>query len=64
MCEVCGYAKCPAGCPNAKPVVSCICWNCGQEIYVGDTVYEINGEIWCEHCIDQCEKEAEEPDDE
>ena len=30
----------------------------------GDTVYEINGEIWCEHCIEQCEREAEEPNDE
>ena len=64
MCEVCGYAKCPAGCPNAKPTISCLCWNCGEEIYVGDTVYNINGEIWCQHCIDECEKEAEDPNDE
>ena len=59
MCEVCGYAECPAGCPNAEPKVACLCWNCGEMIYVGDTIYKINDEIWCEHCIEQCEKEAE-----
>ena len=59
MCEICRYATCPAGCPNAQPVVACLCWKCGQEIYYGDTVYNINDEIWCENCVDECRTEAE-----
>lgn len=64
MCEICGYVRCPAGCPNAQPVVAGLCWRCGCEIYAGDRVYNINDELWCENCIDECETEADYPDDE
>jgi hypothetical protein len=35
------------------------CWNCGGEIHEGDDVYDINGEHWCEECIDNAHGYAE-----
>ena len=31
--------------------VYCHCDRCGQEIYVGEECYDINGEYICEKCI-------------
>jgi hypothetical protein len=32
---------------------------CGEKIFDGDTYYDIEGEIWCEDCIDESRKTAE-----
>ena len=28
-----------------------LCWNCGKEIEVGETLNFVNGEIWCDECL-------------
>lgn len=38
-------------CHNDKPPIY-ICDLCGEAIYEGDVYYDINGEVWCEECID------------
>lgn len=45
---------------EVEPV--CKCHMCGGDIYDGDTVYKISGEIYCERCIEDCQEtmEAEE----
>jgi hypothetical protein len=65
MCDMCHRYPCHPSCPNApEPPVVCLCWQCGDEIYEGDNVYDINGEPWCERCIeDACHTaELETPD--
>jgi hypothetical protein len=32
---------------------------CGEKIFDGDTYYDIEGEYWCEDCIDESRKTAE-----
>ena len=60
MCDICWSTPCNPRCPNApEPPVVFTCWNCGAEIYAGDDVYEINGEHWCENCIDDAHSYAE-----
>jgi hypothetical protein len=41
---------------EAKPVHIC---KHGCEIYEGETYYEIDGNIYCENCIEESRKEAE-----
>lgn len=41
---------------EAKPVHIC---KHGCEIYEGETYYEIDGNIYCEDCVKEGEKEAE-----
>lgn len=44
MCMICGFTKCPSGCPNApdpEPVGHCE-W-CGDPIYPGDECYQLDG---------------------
>jgi hypothetical protein len=59
MCEYCRQAPCDPRCPNAEEVVVCLCWNCCNEIREGDDMYDINGEHWCENCIDDAHTYAE-----
>lgn len=35
--------------PESKPLR--ICCSCGAELYEGDFIYDISGEILCEDCI-------------
>ena len=52
MCETCLQTPCDARCPNApEPSVIKICSHCDEDIYVGNTYYDIDGEPWCEDCI-------------
>lgn len=30
--------------------VTCLCWNCGREIYSDEEQHIVNEEIWCEEC--------------
>lgn len=37
MCRICGYSKCPCGCPNYMPIKSChYCSVCGENITEGE----------------------------
>lgn len=59
MCKICLQTPCPPQCPNYEPQIAHHCAYCDQEIYVGDTYYEIEGKAICEECIDYARKEAE-----
>lgn len=37
----------------------CECGSCGAELYVGDWVFEINGQLYCEDCMKDFGKEIE-----
>lgn len=58
MCSICHMTICPAGCPNAvqKPVH--VCSGCDRDIFEGERIWRIMGEIFCEDCIDDAEEEA------
>ena len=49
-----------------EPTVALYCDNCGNEIYVGEDYWDINGDRICRDCLDdwldRCKKEAEYPD--
>lgn len=65
MCEICLQSPCHPRCPNAQdPPVVCLRCQCGNEIYEGDEVYDINDEKWCESCVKECchIAELDEPD--
>ena len=34
------------------------CAECGQDIYAGEDIWEIKGELYCEYCMDSFKKEA------
>ena len=35
---------------EAKP--KAYCSHCDKDLYEGDALYDINGEYWCEDCLD------------
>ena len=60
MCDICLQHPCHPRCPNAPEpasVTECIC--CGEKIYSGDGYYDVDGEPWCEDCMNKCYKFAE-----
>jgi hypothetical protein len=60
MCDICLSTPCLPQCPNAPdPPMVYKCINCGEKILEGDGYYDIDGEIWCEDCIEDCHREAE-----
>lgn len=60
MCDVCRQHPCDSRCPNApEPPLFGRCVNCGYKIYDGNEYYDIDGDIWCEDCIDERHKTAE-----
>lgn len=36
-----------------------VCDRCGEQIYPGENVYDIDGELWCEHCMDNARSTIE-----
>ncbi len=60
MCEVCRQIPCHPRCPNApeSPIIH-KCIHCGVKIREGDTYYNVDGEPWCEECIDNSRTTAE-----
>ncbi len=65
MCDICLRSPCHPRCPNApEPPVVTSCIHCGEHIHEGEDYYNIDGEPWCENCIDDCRTvaEADEPD--
>lgn len=60
MCSICRQTPCSSRCPNApEPLVFGRCVKCKTKIYDGDDYYNIDGEYYCEDCIDNCRKTAE-----
>jgi len=49
-----------SGCPECPdPPVVYICTQCNEDIYEGDTYFEIDLKKYCEFCVDRCKKVAE-----
>ena len=61
MCDICRQAPCHPRCPNAPELISVyVCSGCGHDIYEGEDVYDIFGEQFCERCIEESARFAEE----
>ena len=59
FCEWCGQLPHDSRCPNAPdPVAVFICSGCGKDILDGDPYWDVLGEQFCEHCIDEAKGEA------
>lgn len=53
MCDLCLKSPCASGCPNTmEPDPVETCKRCGFGIYDGEEYAEIDGEFYCESCID------------
>lgn len=53
MCDICMHSPCLSGCPNAPdPTPVTFCRSCGEPIVPGDEYAVIDGEAWCEGCLD------------
>ena len=53
MCSICLHSPCLSGCPNAPdPTPVTYCRSCGEPIIPGDEYADIDGEAWCEGCLD------------
>lgn len=59
MCYECGSHPCVSSCPNAKRIVCHKCVNCKDDIYDGEIFYNLNGDAWCEECIDEAKTFAD-----
>lgn len=44
--------------PESEPVGTCAL--CGRDIYEGEKVYKIDGDLYCTDCVTECEAEKEE----
>lgn len=38
--------------PPEEPKPKAYCSHCDKDLYEGDALYDINGEYWCEDCLD------------
>lgn len=53
MCDICMCSPCLSGCPNAPdPTPVAHCCSCGEPIIPGDEYGIIDGEAWCEDCLE------------
>ena len=60
ICEICKKNRCDAQCPNApEPPVIHECEICGESIREGETLYRLEGNIYCEDCVSNAREEAE-----
>ena len=62
MCQECMRTPCHPRCPNADIPVLYHCENCDCEIFEGDTIYKIDGAVYCEDCIYEFKTYAERGD--
>ena len=54
MCSICHSFHCLPGCPNAKPSKAvAYCKSCGEAITPGDEYAVIDGDAWCENCLEE-----------
>lgn len=52
MCDICLSSPCLPGCPNAPDPPSIgECEHCHYPVYVGDNYADIDGELYCEDCL-------------
>ena len=51
MCSICGFHSCPSGCPSCEPEAVGYCKMCGEEIYAGEKIVEIDGENYHYECL-------------
>lgn len=60
MCNECRQHPCHSSCPNA-PSSSVVyhCEGCDADIFDGDDCWNINGDVYCEECIDGARMTAE-----
>ena len=63
MCEECRHYPCISSCPNYEPAVAFKCDGCGGDIYIGDTMYVLGKDHYCEECCYKTEAEIPEPDE-
>ena len=52
MCSMCRSYPCRSGCPNdygGKTVGECA--SCGEDVYIGQEVVEIHGELYHKDCV-------------
>lgn len=60
MCDVCLKLPCDSRCPNApEPPSVYVCSGCGENILDGDYYWDIMGEQFCVHCIEEAKGVAE-----
>jgi hypothetical protein len=60
MCYECRQTPCHPRCPNADdPPIACHCDICGEAISVGDVMFVIDSDRFCERCIDESRTYAE-----
>lgn len=53
MCAICMHSPCLSGCPNASdPTPVTCCCSCGEPIIPGDEYAILDGQPWCEDCLD------------
>lgn len=53
MCQVCHHNPCLSACPNAgDPPAVAVCCECGEPINPGDEYAVIDGEAYCEYCLE------------
>ncbi len=54
MCSICGYCKCPSGCPDTEdPPAVFICEICEGSIVVGDEYVDFKGDYYHRECFDE-----------
>lgn len=58
MCDLCLSFPCLPGCPNGSEGTEIErCAECGEPIHDGDKFCYIDGEVYCESCIDDMSRE-------
>lgn len=51
MCDLCLCSPCLPGCPNREEPTYRTCKKCGDPIPVGLQVIDLDGDIYCEDCV-------------
>lgn len=60
MCDVCLKSPCDSRCPHApEPPSVFVCSGCGENILDGEYYWDIMGEQFCSHCMDEARGVAE-----
>lgn len=52
MCRICGQQTHASACPNASDGrAEKVCFNCGRQLFHGDTAYGLLDLVFCEDCV-------------
>ena len=54
MCDICKQDFCAGACPGCRDEGDALpfCLVCGRPLYMGDTAYELDGDVICEECVE------------